>query len=675
MVIKKSQASSLLAGTNFTQWVRLGVYSTVGTLTSLLLLVRISARIPRLAVFPAWPIFSHPNGLNPCSPYGCFPSSEDSFHFIPCTNVSIPPPLDEQDPAQAWAALFDPEPRHWRWGNTTGEDSGMGIDGYDNVETFEKRGIYLCGYLDLPLDYTNKSDSRIVRLAVTKFQVSGLAKRQSGSKHTWPWKPRDVGSSADQKSERTIVIQPGGPGASGTREVWNAAESISQRLSHGRFDVLGWDPRGVNISHPAMSCYPHDSYRNRWELFKGQYREEVEPHSRIQHLRTLDAMNNATFHVCQQRHGDLGRFVHTSFVARDLEEIRKALDEDELTGYFVSYGTSIGSTYASLFPERVGRLILDSVMYIKDHRELGGFAMTLMNDVFLTWHEGLLKECLRAGPQHCLLATLDDGSSRIPITLRRLELRMKQLFQSLIEQPLASYTNTGIPTIVTYSRLVQFIRVTLYDPRRWPLTVQMLYDLENGNATTAASALEKFWYTVPPATPNPLLPKTSSFELTSIVICADAYDAPQPGNDLDWWDGFWERLTEESWMAAGFTFNLGFACRHFQANWPNPPGVYRGDLNHTLRNPALLISGTHDPATPLKHAKKLMEEMGDNCRFIVHHGYGHISDADPSDCTDALARAYIVNGTLPDHMETHCYANDKPFLTKESVQDNELLYH
>lgn len=143
------------------------------------------------------------------SPYGLFPQENDQFQFLPCTNASRPPPLDDPTPQQSWAALFDPNPNHWNWGSTG-------------------RGIYLCGYLDLPLDYHNSSDHRIVRIAVTKFQVAGLAHKNDSRS-----------SPKSQKSERTIIINPGGPGGSGTSFLWETAEETTNRFSDGQFDVLG----------------------------------------------------------------------------------------------------------------------------------------------------------------------------------------------------------------------------------------------------------------------------------------------------------------------------------------------------------------------------------------------------------------------------------------------------
>lgn len=133
------------------------------------------------------------------SPYGQFPLPNDPFRFIPCASGSILPSLDDLSPEKTWARLFDPNPEHWSWGKSQSNKTVQ-----DHQNPYFGRGIFLCGYIDLPLDYTNKSESRIARLAVTKFQVSGLALIDLVS----------YNSSAGKKSERTIVIEPGGPGGS-----------------------------------------------------------------------------------------------------------------------------------------------------------------------------------------------------------------------------------------------------------------------------------------------------------------------------------------------------------------------------------------------------------------------------------------------------------------------------
>jgi pimeloyl-ACP methyl ester carboxylesterase len=558
------------------------------------------------------------------SPYGSFPQKNDPFQFLPCTNASRPPPLDDPTPQQSWAAVFDPNPNHWSWGNTG-------------------RGIYMCGYLDLPLDYHNSSDPRIVRIAVNKFQVAGLDRNNPSI------------SSKSQKSKRTIIINPGGPGGSGTSFLWETAEEMTNRFSNGQLDVLGWDPRGVNFSLPAAACFPQNKFRDRWSLLTLQYREEA-PKGQ---LEMVDAMNNATFFACQQRLGDLGRFVSTASVARDLDEIRKALHEEEVTGYFVSYGTGIGQTYVNMFPNRAGRMILDGTEYVKDHRLLGGFGWTSLDNATDAWRDGFLGECISAGPEWCALAnpiSEQDG----PVTLAQLEVRMAKLLESLKIRPQSAYTETGGPSLVTYSALVErIIYPAIYRPMDWPGTAQLLYELEAGNATLAANQLDLSWSDHSEEPSYPYVP--SSSELDLLVICSDSYDAPLP-DGLDWWDHLWANMTAQSWMAGNSRFFAVLPCRYYNTYWSRPSEVYRGDLNHTLKTPVLLIASPYDPATPLRNGRRLLAEMGQNARLIVNHAYGHSSRRDRSDCTDRVAKAYILAGTLPKEQEIQCYANQKPYI-------------
>lgn len=127
------------------------------------------------------------------------------------------------------------------------------------------------------------------------------------------------------------------------------------------------------------------------------------------------------------------------------------------------------------------------------------------------------------------------------------------------------------------------------------------------------------------------------------------------------WSSLWANMTSKSFISGNSRFSNVFPCRHFTTYWPDVAEVYRGALNHTLKNPVLLIAETYDPATPLRNGRRLAAEMGKNARLIAHHGYGH-SSRDLSNCTESLAKAFILNGTLPDEPETACYANEKPYL-------------
>jgi len=338
-----------------------------------------------------------------------------------------------------------------------------------------------------------------------------------------------------------------------------------------------------------------------------------------------------------------------------MEEIRKALGEEELTGYLVSYGTGIGQTYANMFPDSVGRVILDGTEYVRDHRLLGGFGWTALDNATDAWHDGFLGECLNAGPEHCSLAKPKDGNN---VTLQSLEERMEDLITSLIPRPRVGYAKSSGPSLITYSTLVLGIYGSLYNAKSWPALAQMLYELETGNATLASLFFEQSWE-YNPARPSVPGAKPRSEELGYLVICADSYDAPE--QNLVWWESLWANMSAKTWISGNSRFFTVLPCRHFNKYWSPPAEVYRGDLNHTLRNPVLLIAETYDPATPLRNGRRLLAEMGSNARMIVHHGYGH-SSRDTSNCTDSIAREFILHGTLPKSQETDCYANEKPYL-------------
>ncbi|KAK0542172.1 hypothetical protein OC845_006739, partial [Tilletia horrida] len=257
-----------------------------------------------------------------------------------------------------------------------------------------------CGYLDVPLDYTNSSDPRTARLAIVMYQAG------------------------KKKSKRTIVVNPGGPGGSGTSYVWRAGEILSKNYTDHTYDVLGFDPRGVNMSTPHWSCYEHDAYRDRWATITDQARETTKEPK--EHLRVQASLNEAMWESCGAQFGDTARFLSTAFVARDVDSIRAALNEEELTAYMVSYGTGIGSTYAQMFPDRVGRVLLDGCEFILDHRKVDGFGTVALDNITDAFNDGFLGECVRSGAKGCALAEEKDTS------VESLQKRVRNILDKLL---------------------------------------------------------------------------------------------------------------------------------------------------------------------------------------------------------------------------------------------------
>ncbi|KAF7977546.1 hypothetical protein HWV62_3330 [Athelia sp. TMB] len=502
---------------------------------------------------------------------------------------------------------------------------------------FERDPRHLCGYLEVPLDYTNASDTRVVRLATTMFKADER-----------------------RKSNRTLVINPGGPGGSGTNYVWRKGEFYSRNLTDG-FDVLGWDPRGVNLTDPSISCFPRDAHRDRWSLSTQQWPETGGYYA----LEVADAMNEAMMNACEASYGDIPRFLSTAFVARDMDAIRAALGENELTAMLVSYGTGIGQTYTQLFPERVGRIAMDGMEYVVDGREPWGWGTTSLDNVTNAWEDGFLGECLVAGPGRCALAPSSEDSGE-NATLTALVARMDNLFDRILQRPIPGFTPKAGPGIVTYEIVISLLYSALYNPESWPKFARTLKELEGGNATLALESWDGRWG----FDPNPeeeedhsgyplKFPAAQSDELTMMVICGDSYDAPE--RSLEWWAALRQNMTAKSFISGNPRLYTTLPCRHFP--WKSAE-VYRGGFNATLKNPVLLIGEPYDPATPLRNARILAKEMGDNARLVVHHGYGHSSGRDPSKCTDDILRDLFINGKLPvyrEGMESECFADGKPF--------------
>ena len=161
-----------------------------------------------------------------------------------------------------------------------------------------------CGTLTVPLDYRRVLDSGTVDIAVTRIAATDPARR--------------IGS---------LVLNPGGPGGSGVELAWGEVPQLPGELTR-RFDVVGFDPRGIGRS-TAVDC------------------------------GDLGRTFRVVLRTCLERSGGLLPYVGTQNTARDMEQLRAALGDDLLTYLGFSYGTALGAVYADLFPGKVRALVLD----------------------------------------------------------------------------------------------------------------------------------------------------------------------------------------------------------------------------------------------------------------------------------------------------------------------------
>lgn len=321
----------------------------------------------------------------------------------------------------------------------------------------------------------------------------------------------------------------------------------------------------MNLSEPSISCFPNDAFRDRYSLLTKQVDQIHFDADRMQQLQLVDSMNLAIYQSCQSIYGDLLSYFSSSFTVRDVDLLRQALGEEELWAYFVSYGTALGQYYSQMFPERVGRMILDGVVNPLKHRNAESFSQAVssstvfhLKDFYIVdicspppcvpsqmlynvtdaFEDGFLRECLMAGPTRCALAQDSFPSESNEDQLIVLKGRIYDLLETIKTKPLSGNLPNSGPSILTYSTLIDMIFKMLYEPAQWHEFARLLSDLEKGNSTSALMKMEKTFWAFHPETmgDSEVKPKPQSLELTPTIVCNDAYlDRDEEPRSLKVW--------------------------------------------------------------------------------------------------------------------------------------------
>jgi pimeloyl-ACP methyl ester carboxylesterase len=185
-----------------------------------------------------------------------------------------------------------------------------------------------CASLRVPLDYRHPG-GRMIALALSRVPATAPPSQQQG----------------------VLLVNPGGPGGSGLGLAGTVATQLDPRVA-ARYTIVGFDPRGVGSSTPALHCEPG--------FFRG-VRPDYIPAS-LAAERVLENRAKTYAADCQKRFGWLLPYMTTVDVARDVNTIRAALGQQKINYFAYSYGTYIGEVYATLFSQRVRRMVLDSTV-------------------------------------------------------------------------------------------------------------------------------------------------------------------------------------------------------------------------------------------------------------------------------------------------------------------------
>ena len=434
---------------------------------------------------------------------------------------------------------------------------------------------FQCGSVAVPLDYSHPQAGAI-KIAVIRKKATDSSSR--------------IGS---------VLLNPGGPGASGVDFLRMSASSFSDL--NKRFDLVSFDPRGIGASAP-VTCLtgPQEDVFNALDSV---FDDPIEKAAGLQADRDFAA-------GCQQMSGKMLPFVDTASVARDMDRIDAALGDRELTYLGFSYGTYLGEWYAHLFPTHIRALALDGVL---------DPAMS-PNDLLLAQVAGF-QQNLEAFAADCKLKpTCQLGKGSDPVA------EIKNFLDSVDVHPLQVGQRQLTRALALFG-----IGVTLYDTTGWPFLDQAMTAALGGNGRLLLAFADLYLGRNANGTYN------NESDSNVAVNCLD-HAVP---TDVATYDALGPAFAKASPIFGPAFQYSNLIC----AYWPVPPKASSGGLSIDGAPRILLVGATNDPVTPLALAQATNQEISGSV-LLTRQGYGHTS-YNSSTCIQAAVNAYLIQLTAP----------------------------
>ncbi|HEX5494872.1 MAG TPA: alpha/beta fold hydrolase [Mycobacteriales bacterium] len=468
-------------------------------------------------------------------------------------------------------------------------------------------GGFQCATATVPLDYAHPGGQTIT-LALNRLPASDPAHR--------------IGS---------LFLNPGGPGGSGLLLARAARQFIDPAVL-ARFDIVGFDPRGVGQSTPVL-CF--DTQAADDQFWAGA----AFPVTSEQENTFADQMALLS-RSCGQHDDGLLAHVTTTAVAEDLDLLRRAVGDARLNYHGYSYGSFLGEVYANLYPDRIRSMVLDGVLDPVSWADqpLRFFADTTVSDE--RTFDAFTRQCVAAGPARCSLARPGQDATA-------LRARLDDLFARLRANPLVV---PGFPPL-TYQIAVLITLQDLYSPDAWPDVANFLAGVEQLSLSGAGAPAAATVARSAGLADIPLSPPNANDAFTA-VFCTDTRLPRAPGA----WPAL-ARLLEL--RAPTFTRPWLFEALPC-ATWPaRSPERYTGPFDRHTSAPLLLVNTTFDPATSYVGAQRAARRLAD-ARLLTIDGFGHTSRRAPSTCAHAAIDGYLLDGMLPAR-GAHCAIDRGPF--------------
>ncbi|MGY2130104.1 alpha/beta hydrolase [Blastococcus sp. SYSU DS0617] len=444
-----------------------------------------------------------------------------------------------------------------------------------------ERGLsFECGQVEVPISYEEPGGERLP-LTLVRAVHPGQTDR--------------IGS---------LLVNPGGPGGSGVDAAIGLALTLPEDVLR-RFDLVGFDPRGVALSSP-VECIP-DETKDRLVA------AEPQPTSDEQ-LDDVFSLAREVAEVCAERYESpaaLGAF-NTVDTARDMDLLREALGEEQLNYLGYSYGTTLGSTYAELFPERVRAMVLDAAVDPDGDLIADAEARAVG---FETGFDAFAQNC----------TSLIAGCPLGPDPRVFVEELMLQASQSPIPSSEEGETRQATPGVVLTA-----VQAALYDTRTWPQLSQSLAAARNGDSAGLFSLADSFSGRLEDGTYSNLL------DANIAINCADTEEEVATDE---------VRALAAEWDATYPLFGAGaaaglYTCTPWEAErTPLPERDADGSA------PIVVVGTLGDPVTPLAGAVDLAEDLTAGV-LLTWQGQGHTAYP-KNQCVNDAVNAYLIDLVVP----------------------------
>jgi pimeloyl-ACP methyl ester carboxylesterase len=404
-------------------------------------------------------------------------------------------------------------------------------------------------------------------------------------------------STSTNATTQDILFNPGGPGSSGISFVEQALP-VLQQIVGTAYNIIGFDPRGVNNSGPNLSCFPGGEHGTS-RLYGNPTILDVNDAKSYSEVYAKAA---AFGEFCTKAHSGpngTAQYANTVATANDMrhytELLAKSKGEDpqksQLWYYGVSYGSALGTTFASLFPDRVGRVIVDGILDVENYYR-GKWELPDADKAFRSFFQ----TCYDAG-QNGTCAFWATSPAAI-------EARYNTVVANLARNPIPVVLET--PAIATVSDLKQLIAQAAYDPIiLFQIVAQVLAELERRDASTLASFMSLGRRTGE-CTPGP---DAYDNEPRLLIACTDANGRFNLSTYDGWVDYANDFIKQSQFLGESWASYTSVQCHKLNIKPPKSQ-VFEGSPGaNWTSNSLLFISSAVDPVTPLRAAQKLVKPL------------------------------------------------------------------